>query len=622
MSVTVLPQGRQQFFDNDGAELVGGQVLTLVPGTSTPKDTYTDFTGGTTNTNPVILNARGEAAIYWGGAYDVILKDANGVTIWGPERVVQPEDAGAVDELRADLASANSGDELIAVYRSDLPGVVATTQHEVNRSLAVYVEYGFGFTRGTGLSGAVRTANGAAINAAIVAAKAIGSDVFLPPGTSEYDGTLVAANGVNVYGRGNMGETDGSLFTSTVLKYYGNSYALDMLGTSASVATRIQCTWSHMVIDGSGAGAAAQGVRIGWNMRSNPLLRCVTFVNIQHYGMNFADQNWNVSFDCVRLDNCGNTAANSAGIFKNPAVDSGTFNAIEFHDLQVEGCGSSSSAAGGINMQTTTANRGLHFSGTTIVEGNKGTDEIFISNMADLVFDNLYIERLNVAGQTTGLEISGCKGAIHGGYVTGENVTNNLVGIAVKDNSDMQIDGVTTATWADGGIVNTGSKVYSGRNPSATYANGDANAQWFGDYAPRVSADKNSTNQTGIITATFTKVTFGTERYDLTDAYASSTYTPQTIGTHHIESGVGWVSMGATGDRMDLCIYLNGSLFKNAAFYAQGTGLQFTQISADIDINATTDTIEIYARQQSGSNKDISGSAADTWFMAHLVGRI
>jgi hypothetical protein len=54
----------------------------------------------------VILDSRGEAAIYFVGDYDVVLKDSAGSTIWGPERLSQPW------VTAADLIAAD-GDELI-----------------------------------------------------------------------------------------------------------------------------------------------------------------------------------------------------------------------------------------------------------------------------------------------------------------------------------------------------------------------------------------------------------------------------------------------------------------------------------------------------------------------------
>ncbi len=35
-----IPNGRQQFFDNNGNPLAGGFVYTYIPGTTTPVNTY------------------------------------------------------------------------------------------------------------------------------------------------------------------------------------------------------------------------------------------------------------------------------------------------------------------------------------------------------------------------------------------------------------------------------------------------------------------------------------------------------------------------------------------------------------------------------------------------------
>ncbi len=84
---TLLPQGKQQYFTSAGVPLVGGQVFTFDAGTTNPRTTYSDAAGAVPNANPVILDARGEATIYWVGNYKVQLKDALGVTIWTQDNV-------------------------------------------------------------------------------------------------------------------------------------------------------------------------------------------------------------------------------------------------------------------------------------------------------------------------------------------------------------------------------------------------------------------------------------------------------------------------------------------------------------------------------------------------------
>ena len=78
---TLMPVIRTRFVDADQLPLVGGKVYTYAAGTSTPKASYTDSTMGSSNTNPVILDTRGEADIWLNGAYKIIVTDSLDVLI-------------------------------------------------------------------------------------------------------------------------------------------------------------------------------------------------------------------------------------------------------------------------------------------------------------------------------------------------------------------------------------------------------------------------------------------------------------------------------------------------------------------------------------------------------------
>lgn len=54
----------QKFFGNDGNPLNGGLLFTYVAGTTTKLATYKDSTGGPVNTNPIVLDYRGEANVW------------------------------------------------------------------------------------------------------------------------------------------------------------------------------------------------------------------------------------------------------------------------------------------------------------------------------------------------------------------------------------------------------------------------------------------------------------------------------------------------------------------------------------------------------------------------------
>lgn len=86
---SLIPEGRQQYFGNNGAPLVGGKLYTYLAGTTTPKVTYQDADGTVPNTNPIILDARGECQVFWSGSYKVVLKDALDNTIWTVDKVTE-----------------------------------------------------------------------------------------------------------------------------------------------------------------------------------------------------------------------------------------------------------------------------------------------------------------------------------------------------------------------------------------------------------------------------------------------------------------------------------------------------------------------------------------------------
>ena len=60
----LTPVPKIQFFDANGHPLAGGKLYSYAAGTTTPLVTYTDQAGTSANTNPVILDARGEASVW------------------------------------------------------------------------------------------------------------------------------------------------------------------------------------------------------------------------------------------------------------------------------------------------------------------------------------------------------------------------------------------------------------------------------------------------------------------------------------------------------------------------------------------------------------------------------
>ena len=83
MTATLMPLLRAKFFDSSNNPLSGGKVYTYAAGTSTPKTSYTDYSAGTPNANPVILNSLGEADIWLNGNYKINVTNSADVQLSG-----------------------------------------------------------------------------------------------------------------------------------------------------------------------------------------------------------------------------------------------------------------------------------------------------------------------------------------------------------------------------------------------------------------------------------------------------------------------------------------------------------------------------------------------------------
>lgn len=92
------PTPKQQIFGSDGAPLVGGKIYTYAAGTTTPAATYTDYSAGTANTNPIILDSYGQANIWLLSAtsYKFVVKTATDTLLYTVDNISTPLDISAL----------------------------------------------------------------------------------------------------------------------------------------------------------------------------------------------------------------------------------------------------------------------------------------------------------------------------------------------------------------------------------------------------------------------------------------------------------------------------------------------------------------------------------------------
>jgi len=214
MTAALTPVPKIQFFADDGTPLVGGKLYSYAAGTTTPLATYTTYAGTVANTNPVILDSRGEANVWLGAnVYKLALYDADNALIWTVDNITPEGDAALVSYLPAGTAA-----------------VITTVQAKLRESVSV---------KDFGAVGDGVADDTAAIQAAIDSLGAFtGGTIYLPVGTYRTTAILSCTQrGVSLVGDG----ADGSIIkaehsTGAVVRFYRRFSGLRNIGLSAAGA--------------------------------------------------------------------------------------------------------------------------------------------------------------------------------------------------------------------------------------------------------------------------------------------------------------------------------------------------------------------------------------------------
>ena len=84
-----MPWIKSKFFDDNNNPLTGGKVYTYLANSQTPAVTYKDYTCTTANSNPIILDSRGEADIWLDAdlVYKIVVHDSLDVEVFSVDGV-------------------------------------------------------------------------------------------------------------------------------------------------------------------------------------------------------------------------------------------------------------------------------------------------------------------------------------------------------------------------------------------------------------------------------------------------------------------------------------------------------------------------------------------------------
>ena len=115
MTSALLHYPKFQAFDDDGNPLSGGKLYTYKAGTTTNKATYSDKNLTSANANPVVLDSRGEAQVYFAGQIKLVLKTSADAEVWTEDEidgVIQHNNFYYCNAAETDQGAAGDGNSL------------------------------------------------------------------------------------------------------------------------------------------------------------------------------------------------------------------------------------------------------------------------------------------------------------------------------------------------------------------------------------------------------------------------------------------------------------------------------------------------------------------------------
>ena len=414
MTVTanIAPYEIQRFFDAVGVPLAGGKLFTYAAGTTTKQTTYKDSTGGTPNTNPIILDSAGYCNLWLDAtlAYKFTLSPATDTDpptnpIW------------TVDQLNTSASpvlttlAASSGSSLVGFLQAGTGAGAQTLQTKNRQALSITDFYANG-TGGPFVDPTGTTDSTIGIQNAINAAAALGAGSYLggqlitPPGRFKISGslTLPGAQFVSLLGCGKVSQ----------LVWAGGNNTAMILMDSGSAESAIYVEKIALVNGNAATGLI--GFRTGktaGNAFANITLHKNFFLSLDQAAQ------VNTETDEFLFDNNYVLTYTTAGV----NVVGGTNSNIRLTNNQFRDGSATSTAvlhAGGNQFSAY---------GNTIQNANQGSKGFALTSVIALELMGNYFEvaAANRSGDGPFVSLTGCVGGVIEGNFSAGDVGDNVM---------------------------------------------------------------------------------------------------------------------------------------------------------------------------------------------------
>jgi hypothetical protein len=124
-----------------------------------------------------------------------------------------------------------------------------------------------------------------------------------------------------------------------------------------------------------------------------------------------------------------------------------------------------------------------------------------------------------------------------------------------------------------------------------------------------------ATTATSCANNVFAKILFNTEEFDTNNNFSSSRFTPTVAGYYQLNASINMDSIAST---LLIGIFKNGSEYKRGV-WAFGAALNSVSMSASVYCNGSTDYVELYIYQNTGSSINTATGRESVWFDGCLV---
>jgi hypothetical protein len=200
-------------------------------------------------------------------------------------------------------------------------------------------------------------------------------------------------------------------------------------------------------------------------------------------------------------------------------------------------------------------------------------------------------------------------------------IAGNTSGTITLDAPNVAGTTVLTLPTANGTVLTTASTMPAGSVNQAALATGVAGN------GPSFSVTPNGSGQI-ISAATTAKVTaFGitgdavTYYWDTASCWNNTNkrFIPNVAGYYYFNTGLAIASI-ASGDNLGLAFFKNGTGIRYTSYFNNGGANDvYINGSCVIYMNGSTDYVEVYFSNNSGSNMEIRGEQYGSWFTGFLA---